>query len=88
MARYTGPKTKISRKFGEPLFGEDRTLEKKNYPPGQHGQNKKGKPTDFGIKKSKALKKSKNKLTNKNLRRVSLFELQNSPKALLFRARA
>ena len=37
MARYTGPKTKISRKFGEPLFGEDRTLEKKNYPPGQHG---------------------------------------------------
>ena len=40
MARYTGPKTKISRKFGEPLFGEDRTLEKKNYPPGQHGNNK------------------------------------------------
>ena len=40
MARYTGPKTKISRKFGEPLFGEDRTLEKKNYPPGQHGNAK------------------------------------------------
>ena len=40
MARYTGPKTKISRKFGEPLFGEDRTLEKKNYPPGQHGNSK------------------------------------------------
>ena len=40
MARYTGPKTKISRKFGEPLFGEDRTLEKKNYPPGQHGVDK------------------------------------------------
>ena len=38
--------------------------------------------------KYKALKKSKNKSTNKNLRRVSLFELQNSPKALLFRARA
>ena len=38
--------------------------------------------------KLKALKKSKNKLTNKNLRRVSLFELQNSPKALLFKARA
>ena len=40
MARYTGPKTKISRKFGEPLFGEDRSLEKKNYPPGQHGNTK------------------------------------------------
>jgi small subunit ribosomal protein S4 len=40
MARYRGPKTKISRKFGEPLFGEDRTLEKKNYPPGQHGNAK------------------------------------------------
>ena len=40
MARYTGPKTKISRKFGEPLFGEDRTLEKQNYPPGQHGNSK------------------------------------------------
>ena len=38
--------------------------------------------------KLKALKKSKSKSTNKNLRRVSLFELQNSPKALLFRARA
>ena len=40
MARYRGPKTKISRKFGEPLFGEDRSLEKKNYPPGQHGNSK------------------------------------------------
>ena len=40
MARYRGPKTKISRKFGEPLFGEDRSLEKKNYPPGQHGIQK------------------------------------------------
>ena len=49
MARYRGPKTKISRKFGEPLFGEDRTLEKKNYPPGQHGQTKSSKPSDFGI---------------------------------------
>jgi len=37
MARYTGPKTKIARKFGEPIFGEDKSLEKGNYPPGQHG---------------------------------------------------
>lgn len=40
MARYIGPKTKISRKFGEPIFGPDRSFEKKNYPPGHHGQNK------------------------------------------------
>ena len=40
MARYIGPKTRISRKFGEPIFGPDRSFEKKNYPPGQHGQNK------------------------------------------------
>ena len=40
MARYTGPKIKISRKFGEPIFGADKSFEKKNYPPGQHGSNK------------------------------------------------
>ena len=43
MARYTGPKTKIARIFGEPIFGPDKTFEKKNYPPGQHGQNRKRK---------------------------------------------
>jgi len=43
MARYTGPKSKIARKFGEPIFGADKFLEKKNYPPGQHGQEKKRK---------------------------------------------
>ncbi len=40
MARYIGPKTRISRKFGETIFGPDKSFEKKNYPPGQHGQNK------------------------------------------------
>ena len=50
MARYRGPKTKISRKFGEPLFGEDRTIEKKNYPPGQHGNAKRrGKKSEYAI---------------------------------------
>ena len=50
MARYTGPKTKISRKFGEPLFGEDRTLEKKNYPPGQNGNSKRrAKKSEYAI---------------------------------------
>ncbi len=43
MARYTGPTTKIARKFGEPIFGPDKVLEKKNYPPGMHGLNKKRK---------------------------------------------
>jgi len=41
MARYIGPKTKIARKFREPIFGPDKNFEKRNYPPGQHGQSKK-----------------------------------------------
>ncbi len=41
MARYTGPKTKIARKFKEPIYGPDKYFEKKNYPPGMHGQSKK-----------------------------------------------
>ncbi|MCK5465497.1 MAG: 30S ribosomal protein S4, partial [Bacteroidales bacterium] len=40
MARYIGPKTKIARKFGDPIFGSDKILEKKSYPPGMHGNNK------------------------------------------------
>ena len=38
MARYTGPRTRIARKFGEAIFGADKVLSKKNYPPGQHGK--------------------------------------------------
>jgi small subunit ribosomal protein S4 len=49
MARYTGPKTKISRKFGEPIFGPDKTLSKKNYPPGQHGNTRHKKTSEYGI---------------------------------------
>ena len=37
MARYTGPSTKIARKFGEPIYGSDKYFEKRNFPPGQHG---------------------------------------------------
>ena len=48
MARYTGPKTKISRKFGEPIFGDDKVLAKKNYPPGQHGANKRRTSSEYG----------------------------------------
>lgn len=50
MARYTGPKTKIARKFREPIFGPDKSLDKKNYPPGQHGQSKKrSKQSEYAI---------------------------------------
>jgi small subunit ribosomal protein S4 len=50
MARYRGPKTKISRKFGEPIFGPDPILEKKNYPPGMHGLNKRRrKQSEYGV---------------------------------------
>ena len=49
MARYTGPKTKIARKFGEPIFGPDKVLSKKNYPPGQHGLNRRRKTSEYGL---------------------------------------
>jgi small subunit ribosomal protein S4 len=50
MARYTGPKTRIARKFGEAIFGPDKHLERKNFPPGQHGMNKKRKKTsEYGV---------------------------------------
>ena len=50
MARYRGPKSRISRKFGEPIFGIDKTLERKNYPPGQHGnQKRRGKQSEYGV---------------------------------------
>jgi small subunit ribosomal protein S4 len=49
MARYRGPQTKIARKFGSPIFGPDKAFEKKNYPPGQHGQNKRrSKVSEYG----------------------------------------
>jgi len=49
MARYTGPKTRIARRFGEPIFGADKVLAKRNYPPGQHGNNRRRKTSEYGI---------------------------------------
>ena len=50
MARYTGPKTRIARKFGEAIFGEDKSFEKRNYPPGQHGNNRRrGKKSEYAV---------------------------------------
>jgi small subunit ribosomal protein S4 len=43
MARYTGPKTKISRRFNEPIFGASKALQKKAYPPGMHGRGRRKK---------------------------------------------
>ena len=60
MARYTGPKSKIARKFGEPIFGEDKVLSKKNYAPGQHGANRRRKTSEYG---KQLLEKQKAKYT-------------------------
>ncbi len=50
MARYTGPKSKIARKFNDPIYGPDKFLEKKAFPPGQHGANKRRKKqSEYGI---------------------------------------
>ncbi len=50
MARYRGPKTKISRKFGQTLFGEDKNFERRKYPPGQHGPNRRrGKKSEYAV---------------------------------------
>ena len=50
MARYTGPKSRIARKFKDPIFGPDKAFEKKNYPPGQHGNSKRRrKQSEYGI---------------------------------------
>lgn len=57
MARYTGPKTKIARKFREAIYGPDKALEKRNYPPGQHGPNKKrAKQSEYAIQLSEKQK--------------------------------
>ena len=82
MARYTGPKTKISRKFGEPLFGEDRTLEKKNYPPGQHGNAKRrGKKSEYAIQ---LMEKQKAKYTYGILEKQfkNIYDKANSGKGI------
>jgi len=50
MARYIGPKSKIARRFKDPIYGPDKNYERKNYPPGQHGQNKKrSKVSEYGV---------------------------------------
>ncbi|MCI0751975.1 MAG: 30S ribosomal protein S4 [Flammeovirgaceae bacterium] len=49
MARYTGPRARISRRFNEPILGENKALQKKNYAPGMHGRGKKRKQSEYAI---------------------------------------
>ena len=49
MARYTGPKSKISRKYGEPIFGDTKALDKKPHPPGQHGRGRRRKKSEYAV---------------------------------------
>ena len=49
MARYTGPKSKIARKFGEPIFGPDKAQARRNFPPGQHGNSRKRNTSESGV---------------------------------------
>ena len=82
MARYTGPNTKIARKFGEAIFGEDKSFEKKNYPPGQHGNNRRrGKKSEYAIQ---LMEKQKAKYTYGILERQfrNLFKKANSSKGV------
>ncbi|MCF6180823.1 30S ribosomal protein S4 [Lutibacter sp.] len=82
MARYTGPKTKIARKFGEAIFGDDKAFEKRNYPPGQHGNNRRrGKKSEYAIQLSE---KQKAKYTYGILERQfsNLFKKASSSKGI------
>ncbi len=82
MARYTGPKTKIARKFGEAIFGEDKNFEKRNYPPGQHGNGKRrGKKSEYAVQ---LMEKQKAKYTYGILERQfsNLFKKASASKGI------
>ena len=82
MARYTGPKTKIARKFGEPIFGEDKSFEKRNYPPGQHGNaRRRGKKSEYAVQ---LMEKQKAKFTYGILERQfrNIFEKASRSKGI------
>ena len=49
MAKYIGPKSKIARRFGEPIYGPDKVLSKRNFPPGQHGNSRRRKQSEYGV---------------------------------------
>jgi small subunit ribosomal protein S4 len=82
MARYTGPKTKIARKFGEAIFGADKSFEKRSYPPGQHGNAKRrGKKSEYAVQ---LMEKQKAKYSYGILERQfsNLFKKASSSKGI------
>ena len=82
MARYTGPKSRIARKFGEAIFGDDKAFEKKSYPPGHHGNNRRrGKKSEYAIQ---LMEKQKAKYTYGILERQfrNLFAKANRSKGV------
>jgi len=82
MARYTGPRTKKARSFGEPIFGADRAFEKRKYKPGQHGPSKRRKQqSDYALQ---LMEKQKAKYTYGILERQfrNLFEKANGKKGV------
>lgn len=82
MARYIGPKSKIARRFRDPIFGPDKVLDKRNYPPGQHGSSRKrSKPTEYAIQLGE---KQKAKYTYGVLERqfYKTFELASRKKGI------
>lgn len=82
MARYIGPKTKIARKFGQAIYGDDKAFEKRNYPPGQHGANKRrGKKSEYAVQ---LMEKQKAKYTYGVLERQfrNMFKKATSSKGI------
>ncbi|MBN1927355.1 MAG: 30S ribosomal protein S4 [Prolixibacteraceae bacterium] len=82
MARYIGPKSKVARKFGEPIYGPDKVLERKNYPPGFHGMaRRRRKVSEYGVQLKE---KQKAKYTYGVLERQfrKLFEKAQSSKGI------
>ncbi|HBS85525.1 MAG: 30S ribosomal protein S4 [Bacteroidetes bacterium GWF2_38_335] len=82
MAKYIGPKSKIARKFGEPIFGPDKYLDKKNFPPGQHGvARKRKKHSEYGVQlKEKQKAKYTYGILEKQFRNI--FEKASSSKGI------
>ena len=82
MARYTGPKTKIARKFGQAIFGDDKSFERKKYPPGQHGNNRRrGKKSEYA---TQLMEKQKAKYTYGILERqfANMYETATRSKGI------
>ncbi|MFA0962607.1 30S ribosomal protein S4 [Roseivirga sp. BDSF3-8] len=81
MARYRGPKSKIARRFNDPIFGPSKALQKKSYPPGQHGRGRRRKPSEYAIQ---LMEKQKAKYTYGVLEKqfANLFHRAQSKKGI------